>query len=152
MPQIQRPLIINDNNVQVAIESSADSVHIGQNDMDAKTVRRLIGKDKILGVSSQTVEQAVAAEEAGADYLGVGAVFNTSTKLDADTASLDNLKAICTNVSIPVVAKGGITKENLYELKGSGIAGAALVSGIFAQDDIEESCRELFKLFGILAL
>lgn len=100
----------------------------------------------ILGVSAQTVEQAVAAEKAGADYLGVGAVFNTTTKLDACEVPHDTLKAICEAVSIPVVAIGGISKANILELSGSGVDGVALVSAIFAAEDIEAECKELFAL------
>nr|HQD39345.1 thiamine phosphate synthase [Bacillota bacterium] len=116
------PFVINDN-INVALACGADGVHVGQKDMAAKDVRKIIGPDKILGVSAQTVEQAVAAEENGADYLGVGSVFSTSTKLDADAVSFETLKEICQAVSIPVVAIGGINKDNARKLKGSGIDG-----------------------------
>ena len=136
------PFVINDN-VDIAVKMDADGVHVGQSDMEAGSVREKLGPDKIVGVSAQTVEQAVLAEKRGADYLGVGAVFSTGTKLDADDVSYETLKAICEAVSIPVVAIGGITKDNLMELKGSGIDGIAVVSAIFAQANIEEATREL---------
>lgn len=136
------PFVINDN-VDIAVKMDADGVHVGQSDMEAGDVRAKLGPDKIVGVSAQTVEQAVLAEKRGADYLGVGAVFSTGTKLDADDVSYETLKAICEAVSIPVVAIGGITKDNLMELKGSGIDGIAVVSAIFAQANIEEATREL---------
>lgn len=139
------PFIINDN-VDVAIRCGADGIHVGQSDMEAGNVRALIGEDMILGVSAQTVEQALAAQAAGADYLGVGAVFSTSTKLDADSVSHETLSEICRAVNIPVTAIGGITKENIMELAGTGIDGVALVSAIFAAEDIEKECRELRKL------
>lgn len=136
------PYVINDN-VQVAMAAGADGVHVGQGDMAAKDVRKIIGPDKILGVSAQTVEQAVLAEENGADYIGVGSVFPTSTKLDAESISLETLKEICKAVSIPVVAIGGINKDNAIKLAGSGIDGIAVVSAIFAQEDITAAAREL---------
>ena len=141
------PFIVNDN-VEIALKCKADGIHIGQKDMIASDVRRLVGDDIILGVSAQTVEQAILAEKMGADYLGVGAVFSTSTKLDADSVSFDTLKAICDAVSIPVVAIGGITEENLTELKGSGICGVALVSAIYANPNIEETCKRLYSKIG----
>lgn len=133
------PLIINDN-VELCKRCGADGVHIGQHDMPASEARAIIGKNKILGVSAQTVAQAIEAEKSGADYLGVGAVFPTSTKSDADDVSLDVLREICEAVKIPVVAIGGISMENIHKLKGSKIAGAALVSAIFAAEDIEREC------------
>lgn len=139
------PFIINDN-VEVALASGADGVHVGQHDMAACDVRKRIGADKILGVSAQTVEQALLAQAQGADYLGVGSMFPTSTKLDADAVSLDTLHAICQAVHIPVVAIGGITRENIPQLAGSGIAGIAVVSAIFAQQDIEAAARELYAI------
>lgn len=139
------PFIINDD-VDVAVKCGADGVHIGQNDMAAEKVRQIIGEDMILGVSAQTPEQAVKAEEAGADYLGVGAVFPTSTKSDALSVSYETLKEICAAVSIPVVAIGGICAENIKELSGSGIDGVALVSAIFGAEDIERECEILKKL------
>jgi thiamine-phosphate pyrophosphorylase len=139
------PLIINDE-LEVALACEADGVHVGQSDMTAGEVRSKIGEDKILGVSVQTAEQAVLAEKEGADYLGVGAVFTTSTKLDADTVSFNSLKAICEAVSIPVVAIGGINRDNALELSGSGISGIAVVSAIFAQRDIKAAAEELAEL------
>lgn len=124
----------------------ADGVHVGQKDMEAGNVRELIGRDKILGVSVQTVRQAILAEKAGADYLGVGAVFNTSSKADADYVSYETLKAICEAVSIPVVAIGGINKDNIMELSGSGICGIAVISAIFAQPDIVNATVQLKEL------
>lgn len=139
------PFIVNDN-VAVAVESGADGVHVGQSDMAAGDVRARIGADKILGVSAETVEQALLAQRAGADYLGVGAVFPTATKADADAVSRETLTEICRAVSIPVVAIGGITRENLPQLAGTGAAGAALVSAIFGSPDIREACRALRAL------
>lgn len=144
------PLIINDN-LQIALEADADGVHVGQDDMEAIGARRLIGPEKILGVSVQTTQQALKAQEQGADYLGVGAVFPTSTKTDASDVSLQGLKDICQAVDIPVVAIGGITAENAAMLRESGIAGIAVVSAIFAQKDIflaasslKKTCKTLF--------
>ena len=136
------PLIINDN-VNIAMQIGAAGIHIGQNDMPADKARALIGPDMILGVSAQTVKQALDAQAAGADYLGVGAVFPTGTKPDADNVSLDILKQICEAVSIPVVAIGGINKENLPLLSDTGIDGVAVVSAIFAQPDIEKAASDL---------
>ena len=138
------PFIINDN-VSIAVKCGATGVHVGQKDMQAADVRRLIGDDMILGVSAQTVDQALLAEKNGADYLGVGAVFPTDTKEDADAVAYDTLKAICAAVSIPVVAIGGISADNMPLLKGSGIAGVALVSAIFASEDIIGNTRKLLK-------
>lgn len=130
------PFIVNDN-VDVALAMGADGIHVGQHDMEAGDVRALLGPDKILGVSAQTVEQAVLAEQRGADYLGVGAVFPTGSKDDADDVSQETLKAICDAVSIPVVAIGGISQQNIRQLAGSGICGIAVISAIFAQKDIK---------------
>lgn len=141
------PFIINDN-AGIAAAVDADGVHVGQSDMEAGNVRELIGRDKILGVSAQTVEQAVLAEKRGADYLGVGAVFPTGSKADADDVSYETLAAICGAVSIPVVAIGGINKDNVKELSGSGICGIAVISAIFAQPDIAEAAAELKELAG----
>lgn len=136
------PFVVNDN-VEIALKVDADGVHVGQNDMEAGNVRAKLGPDKIIGVSAQTVEQAILAEKRGADYLGVGSVFSTGTKLDAGHVSYDTLQKICSAVSIPVIAIGGITKENICSLSGSGICGVAVVSAIFAQKDIENAAREL---------
>ena len=129
------PFVINDN-VEIARSIDADGVHVGQSDMEAGNVRALIGEDKILGVSAQTVEQAVLAEKRGADYLGVGAVFHTGSKADASEVSFETLKAICEAVKIPVIAIGGISRDNVLSLGGSGICGIAVISAIFAQKDI----------------
>lgn len=134
--------IVNDN-IKVAIECDADGVHVGQDDMDVTEVRKLIGKDKIIGLSAQTVEQAKLAQEQGADYLGVGAVFITSTKKDAKNVTFEELKEICDSVDIPVVAIGGISKDNAMELKGTGIDGISVISAIFAQKDIKKAAEEL---------
>ncbi len=139
------PFIINDN-VDIAIKCNADGVHVGQDDMNAETTRRIIGKDKILGVSVTNKEEAIIAEAMGADYLGVGAIFSTSTKLDADAVSIEELKNICESVSIPVVAIGGINEENIIKLKGSKIDGVAVVSAIFAKENIKESAEQLLKI------
>jgi thiamine-phosphate pyrophosphorylase len=136
------PFVINDN-VEIARKMDADGVHVGQSDMEAGDVRRLIGEDKILGVSAQTVEQALLAQERGADYLGVGAVFHTGSKADADDVSHETLKAICQAVSIPVVAIGGISRHNVAQLKGSGICGIAVISAIFGAEDIRAATAEL---------
>ena len=137
------PFIINDN-VEIAQAIDADGVHVGQSDMEAGDVRARLGADKIIGVSAKTVEQALLAEKHGADYLGVGAVFSTSTKADATEVSHETLKAICEAVKIPLVAIGGITKENVKELAGCGADGIAVISAIFAQPDIEEAARDLY--------
>ena len=136
------PLIINDN-VELALKVDADGVHVGQEDMDAQDVRSLIGPDKILGVTAKTVEQAQRAQRNGADYLGSGAVFGSTTKRNAKPMSMELLKSICQSVTIPVVAIGGIHRGNIASLAGTGIRGAAVVSGIFAAADIEEECRLL---------
>jgi thiamine-phosphate pyrophosphorylase len=141
------PFVVNDN-VDIAVAMDADGVHVGQSDMEAGEVRAKLGPDKIIGVSACTVEQALLAEKRGADYLGVGAVFPTGSKDDAEDVSLETLKAICKAVSIPVVAIGGITKENVWKLQGSGIDGIAVISAIFAQDDIEKATRELKEIMG----
>lgn len=138
------PFVINDE-VSIAKDIDADGVHVGQSDMEAMDVRKVLGSDKILGVSAQTVEQAVIAEKHGADYLGVGAVFATGSKDDADDVSHDTLKAICEAVSIPVIAIGGITKDNVVELAGSGICGVAVISAIFGQKYIKKATEELKK-------
>lgn len=136
------PYVVDDN-VEVAKAIDADGVHVGQSDMETGAVREKLGPDKIIGVSVQTVEQALLAEKRGADYLGVGAVFPTSTKEDASEVSFETLQEICDKVSIPVVAIGGINRENVTQLAGSGIAGIAVVSAIFAAEDIEKATAEL---------
>ncbi|MGN0802180.1 MAG: thiamine phosphate synthase [Candidatus Faecivicinus sp.] len=139
------PLLINDD-VDIARRSGADGVHVGQDDMEAHLARELLGPDMIVGVTAKTVEQALRAQEAGADYLGSGAVFGSSTKLNAKPMTRERLRSICDAVSIPVVAIGGINRNNLLELAGTGIHGVAVVSGIFAAADIEQECRHLRML------
>lgn len=141
----QVPFIINDN-VDMALRCNADGVHVGQNDMEVQDVRAKLGPDKIIGVSARTVEQAVRAEKMGADYLGVGAVFSTSTKLDAREVPWETLKEICETVSIPVAAIGGITEENLLQLSGTGVDGVAVVSAVFARKDVKGASRRLRQL------
>lgn len=136
------PLIINDN-VEVAQAVNAEGVHLGQGDMSIAKAREILGNGKIIGATARTKEQAVKAEMDGADYVGSGAVFGTSTKSDAVKMSFETLNEICKSVQIPVTAIGGITKENVSELKGTGISGVAVVSGIFAEKDIFNSTIEL---------
>lgn len=136
------PFVINDN-VEIAIACNADGVHIGQSDMELKAARKKLGDKKIIGVSAKTVEQAMEAQINGADYLGVGAVFPTSTKKDANCISINTIKEICQSVTIPVVAIGGIQKENMLKLKGAGIDGIAVISGIFASENVKEAAKTL---------
>ncbi|MEA5058478.1 MAG: thiamine phosphate synthase [Candidatus Pelethousia sp.] len=136
------PFVVNDN-VDIARKINADGVHVGQRDMEAGCVRKILGNDKILGVSAQTVEQAILAEQQGADYLGVGAVFHTGSKADADEVPYETLKAICAATHIPVIAIGGIGRDNVRALQGSGICGVAVISAIFAQKDIRKATAEL---------
>lgn len=136
------PFVINDN-IEVALAVNADGIHVGQSDMEAGSVREKLGKDKIIGVSTRTVEEALLAQERGADYLGVGAMFQTSTKLDAADVTFEELKAICAAVEIPVVAIGGISNHNVAELGGTGIDGVAVVSAIFAAEDIRKATSEM---------
>ena len=138
------PLLINDD-VMLAKKIGADGVHVGQDDMSAAKARELLGEDAIIGVTARTVEQAVAAQEAGADYLGSGAVFGTSTKKDAKPMDPAYFQQICESVSIPVVAIGGVTLDNIRELEGRKMSGFAIVSGIFAAEDIETRTRDLWK-------
>ena len=139
------PLILNDD-AELAQAAGADGVHVGQSDIVGKDVRAMIGPDKILGISANTVETAVAAQAAGADYIGVGAVFPTSTKKDAKSLSREEMRAICEAVDIPVVAIGGINAGNLPQLAGSGVDGVAVVSAIFAQPDPGAATRHLLEL------
>ena len=136
------PFVINDN-VDIALAMDADGVHVGQSDMEAGEVRAKLGPDKIIGVSAQTVEQALLAQSRGADYLGVGAVFPTGSKADASEVSHETLREICEAVDIPVIAIGGIGKGNVKELSGSGICGIAVISAIFVQKDIKAATEEL---------
>ena len=136
------PFLVNDN-VDIALAMDADGVHVGQSDMEALDVRKKLGPDKIIGVSAQTVEQALLAQAHGADYLGVGAVFPTGSKDDAVEVPFETLKAICQAVTIPVVAIGGISKANVEKLSGSGICSVAVISAIYGAPDIEKAAREL---------
>ena len=138
----QVPLIINDN-LEVALAVDAAGIHVGQEDLAAAAVRQKIGDKKIVGISAQTVEQALAAEQAGADYLGVGAVFPTSSKDDAVEVDFATLQAICQAVQIPVVAIGGITVQNMTALQGSGIVGVAVISAIFGKPDVKKAAQDL---------
>ena len=136
------PLLINDR-VDIALAAGADGVHLGQDDLPLPEARTLLGPDRILGATAHTVEEALRAQAEGADYLGVGAMFPTGTKTDTVPTSADTLKAICAAVSIPVVAIGGVTAQNLPTLAGTGIAGAAVVSAIFSQSDLIAAARTL---------
>ena len=136
------PFIINDD-VQIALECGADGVHVGQEDMAAAEARRLLGPDRIVGVTCKTVEQAIEAERQGADYLGSGAMFPSLAKPGATGISFDTLRAICAAVETPVVAIGGITHENVDKLRDTGIAGVCVVGAIFAQPDPEQAARAL---------
>ena len=136
------PFLLNDN-VPLALRCNADGVHVGQDDMSAAEARRLLGPDKIIGVSAHNVEEA---RKAYADYLGCGAMFATTTKTNVEVRSRETLAAVCASVPIPVVAIGGIHKSNLLTLAGCGEAGVALVSAIFGAEDIEQTCRELRQM------
>lgn len=136
------PLIINDD-VELAKKINADGVHVGQSDLDAGTARTILGPDKIIGVTAKTVEQARAAQRAGADYLGSGAIFGTGTKPDAKPMTMELLREIVNAVDIPVVAIGGIDSSNAYKLAKTGIAGIAVVNGIFGKSDCCAAAREL---------
>lgn len=143
--RFQIPFLINDN-LEIALACNADGVHVGQDDMDPQKARALLGPGKILGVSAHTVQQALAAEKTGADYLGVGAVFSTSTKQDAASVPLETVREICQAVSIPVVAIGGISTDNILSLQNSGVVGAAVVSALFAAEDIFSAAQNLSRL------
>lgn len=138
------PFVLNDN-VELAAKIGADGVHVGQSDMNALNVRAILGEDKIIGVSAHNVEEAVLAEKQGADYLGAGAVFSTSSKDNVSALSYDTLKAITSAVKIPVIAIGGINEENMKELKGSGICGVAVISAIFGKGNITGAAADLKK-------
>ena len=139
------PFVINDN-IEVALAVDADGVHIGQDDMSVEEARKLLGEDKIIGVSAHNVEEAIKAQKGGADYLGVGAVCATSTKKDANVVSKEEIKKICHTVEIPVVAIGGIKKENIKTLEGTDVDGVAVVSAIFAAKDIKKDTKQLRSL------
>ena len=139
------PYVVNDS-VEIALDIDADGVHVGQSDIKGRDIRSIIGPDKILGISAGSVEEAIAAENAGADYIGVGAVFGTSTKKNARNLTVEKLREISSAVSIPVVAIGGINGKNLMELCGSGVDGVAVVSAIFAAEDPGKAAAELLAL------
>ncbi len=139
------PFFVNDN-VEIAIQCHADGVHVGQEDMNVSQVRQKVGPNMMIGVSVHSVEEALEAVKNGADCLGVGAMFSTSTKSDVEVVSKETLRAICAAVELPVVAIGGINATNISHLKGTGVDGVALVSAIFAADEIERTCRLLRKL------
>lgn len=139
------PLIINDN-ADVVIKTGADGVHLGQNDMDLAKAREILGKDKIIGGSARTIELAQKAEQSGADYIGCGAVFGTLTKADAKYIGTQRLKEICTSLSIPVVAIGGVNAGNISQLEGCKISGVAVVSALFGAENVYTSAQELRKL------
>ncbi len=147
--QYRVPFILNDN-VALAAQCGADGVHLGQEDMDPAEARRILGPDAIIGVSAHNVAEAKAAVAAGADYLGCGAMFATTTKTNVTALPKETLRAICAAVGVPVVAIGGISKQNLLSLAHCGEAGVALVSAIFAAEDIEKECRELRRLAEML--
>ncbi len=136
------PFVINDN-VDIALKIDADGVHVGQDDMEAQDVRAKLGPDKIIGVSAHNVEEALKAEAMGADYLGSGACFHTGSKDNVTTLDHEELERICSSVNIPVVAIGGISKDNISKLSGRGVSGVAVISAIFAAENIEEETREL---------
>lgn len=140
------PLIINDR-VDIALAIDADGVHVGQSDMPCDVTRRLIGKDKILGVSAATVDEAKKAEKDGADYIGTGAVFPTATKDDAPSVTKEELKEVVDSIEIPVVAIGGINLKNAHELVDTGIAGLSVVSAIMSADNPKKASEELLKIF-----
>ena len=139
------PFVVNDN-IEIALKIDADGVHVGQSDIKGRDIRAIIGPNKILGISAGTVEEAIDAQKAGADYIGVGAVFGTSTKKNAKHVSVEKLREISKAITIPVVAIGGISKDNLSQLSGSEIDGVAVVSAIFAAENIEEATTELLEL------
>ena len=143
--QYEVPFVVNDS-VEIALQCDADGVHVGQSDIKGRNIRAIIGGDKILGISAGTIEEAVAAERAGADYIGVGAVFGTSTKKNARSMTMERLKEIVSAVSIPVVAIGGICAENVMQLCGSGVDGVAVVSAIFAAENPGKAAAALLKL------
>jgi len=139
------PFIVNDN-IEVALASGADGVHVGQNDILNKNVRSIIGSDKILGISVNSIELAIAAEKAGADYIGVGSIQLSPTKGESKILSTEYVNEICNSVSIPVVAIGGINEQNIPILKGIGIAGVAVISAVFGKEDVAEATYKLRKL------
>jgi len=139
------PLIINDR-ADIALAVDAEGVHVGQSDLPPLAVRNIIGKDKIVGVSAHNVEQAVKAYEEGADYIGVGAMYATNTKKNAEVTGIEGLRKIRANVSIPIVAIGGINEKKVLDFKGTGIDGIAVVSAVIAKPDIKEAASVLAEL------
>lgn len=139
------PFVINDD-VEIALEADADGVHVGQGDMPLEKARKILGEDKIIGVSARTVEQALEAERNGADYIGAGSVFSTGSKSDAVKISYDTLKDICSFVNIPVIAIGGVNADNVRELSGSGICGIAAISAVFGRGDTQKAAAELKQI------
>lgn len=137
-------LIINDN-VEICKKCGADGVHLGQGDMDIKEARKILGNNKIIGITAKTVEQAQKAQSEGADYIGSGAIFGTSTKSDAMKMDMETLKAITSSVAIPVVAIGGIDEGNVEKLCGCGLSGVAVVSGIFSKEDKKAATKQLLQ-------
>ena len=140
------PLIINDR-IDIALAVDTDGVHVGQSDIPAKIARKLIGSDKILGVSAANLEEAIKAQKDGADYIGVGAMFSTLTKTDAKLTSIDELKEIRKHISIPIVVIGGINKNTIPKFHGINIDGIAVVSAIISQPNIKEASQELKRIF-----
>ena len=140
------PLIINDR-LDIALAIDADGLHIGQKDLPASVARKILGKDKILGVSAATLQEALKAEKDGADYLGVGAVFSTSTKKDTRDVSYETLSNITASVNIPVVAIGGINESNVTKLKGSNIDGIAVVSCILGKENVKVAAKKMLDRF-----
>lgn len=143
--QYKVPYVVNDS-IEIALAIDADGVHVGQSDIKGRDIRSLMGPDRILGISAGTVEEAIAAENAGADYIGVGAVFGTSTKMNARNLTVEKLREISSAVSIPVVAIGGINSKNLMTLSGTGVDGVAVVSAIFAAEDPGKATANLLEL------
>ncbi len=143
--QFHVPFVVNDS-VEIAVQSGADGVHVGQSDIKGRNIREMIGPERILGISAGTVEEARKAEQAGADYIGVGAVFGTATKKDARNLSVEKLREISASVSIPVVAIGGINRGNVRELSGSGVDGIAVISALFGAEQPGKAAAELTAL------
>lgn len=140
------PLLINDR-LDIALAVDAAGVHVGQSDLPVSVVRKIIGEDKIIGISAGTLEEALKGQKDGADYLGVGAMYATGTKKDANPTSMEELKKIKENVSLPIVVIGGINKERVKDFKGTGIDGLAIVSAIISQKDIAEATTILKRVF-----
>lgn len=140
------PLLINDR-LDIALAVDAAGVHVGQSDLPVSVVRKIIGEDKIIGISAATLEEALQGKKDGADYLGVGAMYGTGTKKDANSTSIEELKKIRENVSLPIVVIGGINEERVKDFKGTGIDGLAIVSAIIAKKDIATAAKKIKRLF-----